>query len=285
MRSGAHDRSATGAATARAATARAGTARGVVVAVAVAAVVAVLGGCGGPADDGFVAVGAAGAGPERSPGQIVPPGGRVEFQSLDGPSPAGRSPSAGSSGPSASSASAVPGPSGPGSGTGTPGTPPGSGPSGPDPAPPGPDAPGGPGPDGPGTPGPTAPPATPPSPEPPVAVPPPAKPPGSTAPATPARLVLGTPVRTATGDRWCEKVTVRFTNTGTTPARSGTVEFATHVIGALGIDWATIDSSQPLPAPIAGGTSRTHTYTVCVAAWRVPLGMHIETREVTATWK
>ncbi|KJY18935.1 hypothetical protein VR44_39290, partial [Streptomyces katrae] len=75
-----------------------------------------------------------------------------------------------------------------------------------------------------------------------------------------------------------------FTNTGTIAARSGTVSFATHVIGALGIDWATVTTTQPLPAPIAGLTSRTQTYTVCVEAWRVPLGMHVETLGVTATW-
>ncbi|MFF2193696.1 hypothetical protein [Streptomyces sp. NPDC058157] len=75
-----------------------------------------------------------------------------------------------------------------------------------------------------------------------------------------------------------------FTNTGTTAARSGTVTFATHVIGALGIDWATVTTAQPLPAPLAGRTSRTQTYTVCLDAWRVPLGMHVETRGVTATW-
>ncbi|MFH7599570.1 hypothetical protein WDV06_31390 [Streptomyces racemochromogenes] len=75
-----------------------------------------------------------------------------------------------------------------------------------------------------------------------------------------------------------------FTNTGTTAARSGTVTFATHVIGALGIDWATVTTAQPLPTPLAGRSSTTRTYTVCVDAWRVPLGMHVETREVTATW-
>ncbi|MCB5168900.1 hypothetical protein LG634_29285 [Streptomyces bambusae] len=67
--------------------------------------------------------------------------------------------------------------------------------------------------------------------------------------------------------------------------RSGTVEFATHVIGLLGTDWATITSSQPLPAPIGPRSRKTETYTVCVDAWRVPLGMHIETREVTADWR
>jgi hypothetical protein len=77
---------------------------------------------------------------------------------------------------------------------------------------------------------------------------------------------------------------VTFTNTGGTAARSGTVTFATHIIGALGIDWATITTTQPLPAPIAGGTSKTQAYTVCVESWRVPLGMRVETRNVTATW-
>ncbi|AWZ05167.1 hypothetical protein DRB96_03650 [Streptomyces sp. ICC1] len=75
-----------------------------------------------------------------------------------------------------------------------------------------------------------------------------------------------------------------FTNTGTTAARSGTVSFATHIIGALGVDWATITTTQPLPAPIAGSTTKTQTYRVCVESWRVPLGMHIETRKVTAAW-
>lgn len=75
-----------------------------------------------------------------------------------------------------------------------------------------------------------------------------------------------------------------FTNTGGTPARSGTVSFATHIIGALGVDWATITSAQPLPAPIAGSTTKTQTYRVCVDSWRVPLGMRVETRKVTATW-
>ncbi|MDX3535337.1 hypothetical protein PV721_13305, partial [Streptomyces sp. MB09-01] len=103
-------------------------------------------------------------------------------------------------------------------------------------------------------------------------------------PATPAKLTLSAPSRSAAADRWCERVTVTFTNTGTTAARAGTVSFATHIIGALGIDWATVTTTQPLPAPLAGGASKTQTYTVCVEAWRVPLGMHVDTRSVTATW-
>lgn len=116
---------------------------------------------------------------------------------------------------------------------------------------------------------------------------PPAKPgttPPAPPPATAAKLSIGAPVRTAAAERWCEQVTVAFTNSGGTPVRSGTVGFATHIIGALGVDWATITSTQPLPAPIAGNTTRTQTYRVCVESWRVPLGMRVETRKVTATW-
>ncbi|WP_405714847.1 hypothetical protein [Streptomyces sp. NBC_00046] len=98
-------------------------------------------------------------------------------------------------------------------------------------------------------------------------------------------LAVGEPVRAAADERWCEKVTVEFRNTGGSPARSGTVTFATHVIGALGVDWATVESTGPLPAPIDAGAARTATYTVCVDAWRVPLGMHVETRDVTAVSK
>ncbi|MEU9001574.1 hypothetical protein AB0D15_06205, partial [Streptomyces sp. NPDC048551] len=130
-----------------------------------------------------------------------------------------------------------------------------------------------------GTPGTPATPGTPSAPGTKPGTPPPPPP-----PATAARIALGTPARAATSERWCERVTVTFTNTGGTAARSGTVGFATHIIGALGVDWATITTSQPLPAPIAGGTSKTQTYTVCVESWRVPLGMHVDTRNVTATW-
>lgn len=108
---------------------------------------------------------------------------------------------------------------------------------------------------------------------------------GSGGPAGPAVLSVGDPAREATDQRWCEKVTVSFRNTGGTAVRSGTVTLGTHIIGALGIDWATIDSTRDLPAPIAAGTSSTKTWTVCVDAWRVPLGTHIETRDVSVQWK
>ncbi|WP_314243358.1 hypothetical protein [Streptomyces sp. DSM 40907] len=241
-----------------------------------------LTGCGGPARDGYVAVGAAAPGPERGAGENVAPRGQVEFQQLGGPDVAGGSARAdtASGTPTGTAGSGSPGGSapggatttGPGGSAGTPGTPSDPGRTSPLP----------------GTPGtPTAPtaPASPTSPGAPTG--PPGRP-GTTPPAppasTPALLTLSAPVRAAAADRWCERVTVTFTNTGTTAARSGTVSFATHIIGALGIDWATITTSQPLPAPVAGGASKTQTYTVCVESWRVPLGMHVDTRKVTATW-
>ncbi|MFD9725731.1 hypothetical protein [Streptomyces sp. NPDC059072] len=243
--------------------------------------VAALTGCGGPARDGYVAVGAAAPGPERGAGENVAPQGAVEFQQLGGPSAAGGASVSASTASAGTSADTSAGPAGSGSAGGStpggaapaasggsanapgrgsattaPGTPPGTG----------------------GTPGSGSTPGsgggTPPK-------------PGTTPPApptTPANLTLSTPTRSAAGDRWCERVTVTFTNTGTTAARSGTVSFATHIIGALGVDWATITTAQALPAPIAGGSSKTQGYTVCVEAWRVPLGMHVETRKVTATW-
>ncbi|MFJ3519560.1 MULTISPECIES: hypothetical protein [unclassified Streptomyces] len=241
-----------------------------------------LTGCGGPARDGYVAVGAAAPGPERGAGENVAPRGPVEFQQLGGPDAAGGSTASSETAPTTTgpAGSGTPGGSapggatttGPGGSAGTPGSP--AGPGRTPPAPGTPDTPTGP--TAPGSPGtPTSPPTGPGG-------------PGTTPPAppasTPARLTLSTPVRAAAADRWCERVTVTFTNTGTTAARSGTVSFATHIIGALGVDWATITTTQPLPAPLAGGASRTQTYTVCVESWRVPLGMHVDTRKVTATW-
>ncbi|MFF3860350.1 hypothetical protein [Streptomyces sp. NPDC002209] len=219
---------------------------------------ACLTGCGGPARDGYAAAGAVAPGPERRAGDNVAPQAPVEFQQLAGTPSSTTSTSAGAPDSQSPAASAR-------SGATT--TPPGTTPPG------------------------TTPPRTASPPQPPPGASPtapapgtPAPKPGTTPPATPARLTLSPPTRTPAADRWCEEVTVAFTNTGTTPARSGTVSFATHIIGALGIDWATITTAQPLPAPIPGGTTKTQTYTVCVESWRVPLGMHVETRTATATW-
>ncbi|MFE2548834.1 hypothetical protein ACFXGI_09840 [Streptomyces sp. NPDC059355] len=210
---------------------------------------ACLTGCGGPARDGYAAAGAVAPGPERRAGDNVPPRSPVELRRL---------------------AESPPPPSKTGS------TPPGT----PDPRSPAASARGG----SPATPPGTAQPPQPPPVQAPPTPQPPAPDPGTTPPTTPASLTLGPPTRTQAADRWCEKVTVAFTNTGTKPATSGTVTFATHIIGALGIDWATITTTQPLPAPIPGGTTKTRTCTVCVESWRVPLGMHVETRNTTATW-
>ncbi|WP_420719007.1 hypothetical protein [Streptomyces sp. NRRL S-646] len=118
-----------------------------------------------------------------------------------------------------------------------------------------------------------------------------------TAPAGPAALTWSDPVREATDKRWCEDVTLDFFNSGGTAVRSGEVTFGTHVIGALGIDWGTVESTAGLPVPIGAGARKDKTWTVCVAAmgvpplersreWgSVPLGMHIETRDVTVQWK
>ncbi|GGV01415.1 hypothetical protein GCM10010260_42370 [Streptomyces filipinensis] len=105
----------------------------------------------------------------------------------------------------------------------------------------------------------------------------------STAPA-PGDLSWGRPVTEATDQRWCQKVTVAFHNVGGVAVRSGSVSFGTHIIGALGIDWGTVTSTVGLPAPIAPGAREHPAWTVCVDAWRVPLGMHIETRDVSVRW-
>lgn len=114
---------------------------------------------------------------------------------------------------------------------------------------------------------------------------PPRSTPGSpSTPSGPAALTLGKLVRAAADDRWCEKVTVEFRNTGGAPVTSGTITFATHIIDALGIDWATIESKRELPVPILAGGKKERTWEVCVDDWRVPLGMHIETQDASATW-
>ncbi|MFF2958123.1 hypothetical protein ACFVT1_04185 [Streptomyces sp. NPDC057963] len=245
---------------------------------------------GGAADDGYVAVGAAGTGPEGALSGAVPPSGKVTLVPLDrndgrggggrggedgsggkgdgaGGSTGGRAGGdAASSGTSADRGRHRDGSGGAGDGAGGPsGTPGASGSGG-----------GGTGGSG-GTGGAGSGPADPSAPSTPG--------PGTTPPAGPAVLVVGAPERAGADERWCEKVTVEFRNTGGSPVRSGTATFATHIIGGLGIDWATVETSAPLPAPIGAGAARTKTYTVCVDAWRVPLGMHVETRDVTAVSK
>ncbi|MEV5972036.1 hypothetical protein [Streptomyces sp. NPDC051921] len=222
--------------------------------------------CGtGDDGEGYAAVGAG-----SSPKGAVPPSGSVTLVPLD-PAP--------TTDPGLTSSTSSPSPRPPGAtGTGR-GTAPGGTATAPPPVP------GGPPPRAPGEPAaPGTTPARPPAPGPSAPAPPPTPAP-STKPPAPAALTLSAPVLTDSAQRWCENVTVTFRNTGGTAVRSGTVQFATHVIGALGVDWATLRSSQPLPAPIAAGATQTRTYTVCVDSWRVPLGMHVDTREVTAAWQ
>ncbi|MFI9204080.1 hypothetical protein [Streptomyces sp. NPDC053048] len=95
---------------------------------------------------------------------------------------------------------------------------------------------------------------------------------------------MSEPRREPAEDRWCERVTLTFTNTGGRAATGGTVTLGTHIVDALDIDWWTATSTHPLPAPIAPGRAVEATWTVCVDAWRVWPGMRIETRDVTVDW-
>lgn len=117
-----------------------------------------------------------------------------------------------------------------------------------------------------------------PSPEPPS----PALPPG---PGAPAGLLIGGLRLTDTDVRWCEKVSLDFLNTGDRPVTAGSVTFGTHIIGGLGIDWATITSTHELPLPLAPDRKKSGSWRVCVDGWRVPAGMHLDTRDVSFTWK
>ncbi|WP_367043593.1 hypothetical protein [Streptomyces sp. Je 1-332] len=225
-----------------------------------------LAACGSGDGDGYVAVGPAAAGPERAPGQGVAPTGDVELVPLDGtsspgesggkgdspePSESGADDSSGNS-PAGKPSSASPGASdissSPADGPKAGRTESSSGASNPEGTP---SAPGG---------------------------------SSSAAPSGPAKLSVSAPERKPADDRWCEKVTVTFRNTGGSPVRSGTVTFGTHVIGALGVDWATLESAEKLPA-LDAGQQLKKTWPICVDPWRVPLGMHVETRDVSVKWK
>ncbi|MFG3347890.1 hypothetical protein ACGF1Z_22830 [Streptomyces sp. NPDC048018] len=227
--------------------------------------------CGAGGDgEGYAAVGTG-----SSPKSAVPPSGSVTLVPLD-PAP--------TTDPGLTSSTSSPSPRPPGAPGTDPGTRTGTAPGGTATAPPA--VPGGPPPRTPDRP--TAPGTTPTRPSTPAPSTPgtsPTTPPPSPEPPAPAALTLSAPVLTDTDRRWCENVTVTFRNTGGTAVRSGTVSFATHVIGSLGVDWATVRSSQSLPSPIAAGATQTHTYSVCLESWRVPLGMHVDTREVTAAWR
>ncbi|MBV7700360.1 hypothetical protein [Streptomyces sp. TRM70350] len=271
------------------------------VSAAVVCAGAVLAGyAGGGADDGYVAVGAGGGPSGRTAGA---PTEGVRLVPLDGPETPGPDNAprgAPSSAPASRDPEPVPGTNGgpgatttgPGATTGGPGattTGPGATTGGPGATTGGPGATSGAHPTpAPGSGPPSADGENPGRPEkpspPPTPSPTPTEPATPTEPVGPAELSVSPPVREPTDKRWCEKVTVAFHNTGGTAVRSGTVTFGTHIIGALGIDWGTIESAEDLPAPIAAGARTQRTWTVCVESWRVPLGMRIETRDVSVHW-
>ncbi|MFZ3558767.1 hypothetical protein [Streptomyces sp. BH055] len=107
----------------------------------------------------------------------------------------------------------------------------------------------------------------------------------SPSPSGPAALKVGDPEYKKADKRWCQDVTLALHNSGGSAVRSGTATFETHVMGALGIDWATIDVKKKLPVPIGAGEKKRKTWTVCVDSWRVPLGMRLETKDVDVDWK
>ncbi|QLE73122.1 hypothetical protein FGW37_17350 [Streptomyces rectiverticillatus] len=244
-------------------------------AAAALALGSVLAGCGGTDRDAYVASEAAGPGSSSHPvGGAVPPDEGVEFHPLPAAPPSGRSPgrSPGSSVPGSSRPPASSRPQPPQSPQPPPSPlPPSSGISSPQ---------------GAGSPPRTASPASPAKPSPPSSPSPPSRPGQPSHTPEAARLETGEPHRSADdeGRRWCEKVTVPLANSGGSPVTTGTVTFGSHVIDLLGLDWSTITSSQPLPVPIEAGATVEGAWTVCVDAWRVPWGMHVETRDVKVEW-
>ncbi|MFF4356948.1 hypothetical protein [Streptomyces sp. NPDC001604] len=224
--------------------------RGAVIGASAAVVClgAALASCGGGGAEGYVATGPVGGAPQASGTTLTPTGG-VTFVPLDAPRrDSGAAPVAESN--------AVPG-------SGTSPSTPAAAPTG-DGSPSGDSA----------KSGPTT-----------TSSPSPTTTPSRPAPAGPAVLTWSDPARKATDKRWCEDVTLDFANSGGSAVRSGSVTFGTHIIGALGIDWGTVGSTVGLPVPIGAGVRKEKTWTVCVDAWRVPLGMHIETRDVTVRWE
>ncbi|MGW3445599.1 hypothetical protein [Streptomyces sp. NPDC001076] len=110
---------------------------------------------------------------------------------------------------------------------------------------------------------------------------PPGSGPSNSEPPTPASLSVGNVSLADTEQRWCEDVTVEFHNTGGSPATTGTVTFGTHILDSLGIDWHTVTQTRDLPTPIPADGEAENTWTLCVDSWRVPLGWHIDTLDVT----
>ncbi|MEU3950783.1 hypothetical protein AB0F45_00410 [Streptomyces achromogenes] len=65
-----------------------------------------------------------------------------------------------------------------------------------------------------------------------------------------------------TGRRWCQEVTFAFLNSSGTAVRSGSVTCGTHIVGTLGVDWGTVESTVPLPVPLAPGARKRPAWTV-----------------------
>ncbi|MEU9498838.1 hypothetical protein [Streptomyces sp. NPDC048196] len=243
-----------------------------------------LTGCGDAADRGEVAVGAAGPGDGQAPQHPVPPRDGIELTPYDGngrgSGPGGGSGSAHGDGSGASpsgrthagsgASTTAPGAhrSGGGGGEGTPGSQ---------------ETPEVPSPGSRGTPHPTPQPSGPTRP-PHHDSPAPPKPGIPAGPGAPEGLLVGHPVLAGTDVRWCQKISLDFVNTGDHPVTAGRVTFGSHVIGSLGVDWATLTSTHELPLPLAPGKRKTGSWRVCVDAWRVPLGMHLDTRDITFAW-
>ncbi|MEU2788466.1 hypothetical protein [Streptomyces sp. NPDC007100] len=218
---------------------------------------ALLTACGDAGGRGYAATGAAGPADGRTPAGPVPPEDGITLTPLDGdttpgtPTPSARADKPPTRGPSEPTRTSPAPPT----------TPPNTRPK----------PPTHPSPNTPRPPGTTAP--TPPTtPTPPT-------------PPTPPHLTLGPLHRAEADTRWCEKVSADLRNTGDRPLTSGTITFGTHIIGPLGIDWSTRTTNHPLPTPLLGHSHRTATWHICLPAWRVPLGMHVETRDVDVDWR
>ncbi|MFU9037798.1 MULTISPECIES: hypothetical protein [Streptomyces] len=256
-----------------------------------------LTGCGDAADRGQVAVGAAGPGDGQAPQHPVPPRDGIELTPYDGKgngSGSGNGSGNGSGDGDGSGGSGGSSSRGGGSGDGRGGAPsgrtgPGSGSSTAAPGTTRPGSTGGesgshtPSPGSHGTPHPTPQPSDPNRP-PHHDSPAPPKPGVPAGPGAPEGLLVGHPVLAGTDVRWCQKVSLDFVNTGDHPVTTGRVMFGSHVIGSLGVDWATLTSTHELPLPLAPGKRKTGSWRVCVDAWRVPLGMHLDTRDITFAW-
>ncbi len=106
-------------------------------------------------------------------------------------------------------------------------------------------------------------------------------PPFRRAPVTPDTLTVSAPTDSRGEHSWCEYVTVTYTNAGATPVTSGDAVFSTRVTDPMGFDWGNYSDSVPVPVPIAPAAAVTRTYEVCLAPWRVPPGLRMETTGVT----